>query len=79
MIYRIELKLCTVVIIITKFHDMSTMTFPWQHNGLQARSIQMVKAEFPSFKKCYSVRVSEYGHYTEQVIYSFNDNVDKQQ
>ena len=27
----------------------------------------------------HSVGVSEYGHYTEQVIYSFNDNVDTQQ
>ena len=29
------------------------MTFPWQHNGLQAPSIQKVKSEFSSFKKCY--------------------------
>ena len=32
---------------------MSTMTFPWQHNGLQALSIQKVKSEFSSLKKCY--------------------------
>ena len=42
----IELKLCTVVTVITKFHDMSTVTFPWQHNGLQALSIQNIKSGF---------------------------------
>ena len=49
--FCIELKLCTVVTLITKFHDMSTVTFPWQHKGLQALSIQKVKSEFFSFKK----------------------------
>ena len=48
-----ELKLCTVVTVITKFHDMSTVTFPWEHNGLQALTVQKVKSEFSSFKKCY--------------------------
>ena len=42
-----------VVTLITKFHDMSTVTFPWQHNGLQALSIQRGKSEFSSIKKCY--------------------------
>ena len=28
-------SLCTVITLITKFHDMFTVTFPWQHNGLQ--------------------------------------------
>ena len=51
--FCIELKLYTVVTLITKFHDMSSVTFPWQHNGLQALSIQKVKLEFSSFKKCY--------------------------
>ena len=55
---------------ITKLHDMSTMTFPWQHNGLRALSFQRGKSEFSSFKKCYLllllVVVSEYGHYTAQ-------------
>ena len=37
--FYIELKLCTVVAITTKFHDISIVTFPWQHNGLQALSI----------------------------------------
>ena len=37
--FCIELKLSTVVMLLTKFHDMSTVTFPWQHNGLQALSI----------------------------------------
>ena len=55
--FCIELKLCTVVTLITKFHDMSTVTFPWQHNGLQALSIQKVKSEFSSFKKCYLLLV----------------------
>ena len=44
--FCIELKLCTVVAISTKFHDISTVTFPWQHNGLQALSIQKIKSEF---------------------------------
>ena len=44
--FCIELKLGTVVILITKFHDMSTVTFPWEHNLLQAPSIQRVKSEF---------------------------------
>ena len=48
-----DLKFCSVVTVITKFHDMSTVAFPWQHNGLQALSIQRVKSEFPPFKKCY--------------------------
>ena len=50
-VFCIELKLCTVVTLITKFHNMSIVTFPWQHNGLQALSIQRVKSEFSSFKK----------------------------
>ena len=37
--FCIELKLSTVVTLITKFHNMSTVTFQWQHNGLQALSI----------------------------------------
>jgi len=40
--FCIKLKLCTVIL-IAKFDDMSTLTFPWQHNGLQALSIQRVK------------------------------------
>ena len=50
--FTIELKLSTVVTLITKLHDMSTVTFPWQHNGLQALFIQREKSEFSSFKKC---------------------------
>ena len=71
--FCIELKLCTVVTLITKLHNMSTVTFPWQHNGLQALSIRRGKSEFSSLKKCYliaivvrSVGVSEYGLYTAQ-------------
>ena len=51
--FCIELKLSTVVMLLTKFHDMSTVTFPWQHNGLQPLFIQRGKLEFSSFKKCY--------------------------
>jgi len=51
--FCMELKLSTVLTLLTKFHDMSTVTFPWQHNGLQALSIQKGKSEFSSFKKCY--------------------------
>ena len=36
----VELKLSTVVALIKMFHDMSNVTFPWQHNGLQSLSIQ---------------------------------------
>ena len=68
-LFRKELKLCTVVSLITKFDDTSTMTFPWQISGLQALSIQ----RFPSFKKCltlalvvHSVGTSECGRYTAQ-------------
>ena len=42
----IELKLCTVVAFTTTFHDISTVIFPWQHNGLQALSIQKIKSDF---------------------------------
>ena len=68
----IELKLCTVVTLITKFRNMSTVTLPWQQNGLQALSIKKVKSEF-SFNQqvllavvVYAVRVGEYGHYSAQ-------------
>jgi len=62
---------CTVVTIITKFHDMSTVTFLCQHNGLQALSIQRGKSEFSSFEVLFahvvqSVGIREYGHYTAQ-------------
>ena len=43
----------TAVTLFTKFLDMSTVTFPWQYNGLQTLSIQRGKSEFSSFKKCY--------------------------
>ena len=52
---------------------MFTLSFPWQHNGLQALSIQRGKSEFSSFKKFYllllfhSVGVNEYGQYTAQL------------
>ena len=49
----IELTLCTVITLVTKFHHMSIVTFPWQHNGLQALSIQKVKSQFSSFENCY--------------------------
>ena len=51
--FCIELKPSTVVTLITKFHDMSTVTFPRQHNGLQALSIQRGKSEFSSCEKGY--------------------------
>ena len=52
-IFCVELKLCKVFILRSKSHETSFVIFPWQHNRLQAFSIQMVKSEFPSFKKCY--------------------------
>ena len=65
-----------LTVLITKFHDMSTVTFPWQHNELHALSIRWVKSEFPSLKKCYllifvhSVGVSKYEHYSAQALES---------
>ena len=44
-LYRTE-TYSTVVTLITKFHDMSTVTFPCQHNGLHALSIQRGKISF---------------------------------
>ena len=40
--FCIELKLCTVVALTTKFHDIFTVTFPWQHSGLQSFLLQDV-------------------------------------
>ena len=51
--FCMELKLCIVVTLIPKFHDMSIVAFPGQHNGLQALPIQKVKLDFSSFRKCY--------------------------
>ena len=51
--FFIELKLSIVVTLLTKFQEMSFVTFSWQQNGLQAISIQTGKSEFSSFKKCY--------------------------
>ena len=48
-----EPKLCMVVTLITKFHVMFTVTFPWQHNVLQVLSIQRVESGFSPFKKGY--------------------------
>ena len=62
----------------TKFHDISTVTYPWQHNGLQALSIQKIKSEFLQevlfALVAYSVGVSEYGHYTAQAQESLLDS-----
>ena len=58
--FCIELKLL-VVTLTTKLH-MSTVTFPWQHNGLQALSIQEVLFAIA----VRSVGVGKYGHYTAQ-------------
>ena len=51
---------------------MSTVTFPWQHNGLQALSILKRKIRVFLHQEVlfdlvvHSVGVSEYGHYTAQ-------------
>jgi len=50
-LFCIELKLSTVVTLITKLHDIFILTFPWQHNGLRALSIQRGKSKFPSSRK----------------------------
>ena len=82
--FCIELKLRTVVTLITKLHNMSTMIFPWQHNGLQALSVEGENQSFPpsrsvicyccSFSGCESIRVSEY-----QSTYFNSDMPQKQQ
>ena len=43
--FCIELKLCTVVALTTKFHDISTVTFPWQYIFmiLKALSNKLIK------------------------------------
>ena len=51
--FCMELKLCTVVTLIAKFHNMFTVTFPREHNEPQALSFRKVKLEFSSLKKCY--------------------------
>ena len=51
--FCIELKVSTVVTVITKFYDMSTEIFSCQHNAFQALFIQKVNSEFSSSKKCY--------------------------
>ena len=50
---------------------MSTVTFPWQQNGLPALSIQRGKSVFLLQEVLFalvvqSAGVSEYGHYTVQ-------------
>lgn len=40
--FCIKLTFCTVIL-FAKFHDMSSVKIPWQHNGRQALSIQGVK------------------------------------
>ena len=47
--FCIQLKLCTVVTVTTKFHDRSILTFPWWLNGFQALFIQNLKSEFSSY------------------------------
>ena len=48
-----ELKPCTVVTVVTRFHNMPIVTFPWQHNEFQTLFIQKGKSEFSSFEKYY--------------------------
>ena len=52
-LYRTETY--TVVTLITKLHHMSTVTFPWQHNGLQALSNQRENQSIPPSRSviCY--------------------------
>ena len=66
-VFCIELKRSTVVALITKFHDLSTVTIPWQHNGLQVLSIQIFLLQEVLFALVvHSVGVSKYGHYRAQ-------------
>ena len=61
-----KIVLSTVVALTTKLHDMSTMRFPWQHNGLQAIIRVFLLQEVLFAIVVCSVDVSEYGHYTAQ-------------
>ena len=63
--FCIELKLSTVVMLLTKFHDMSTVTFPWQHNGLHSKGkIRVFLLQEVLFALVvHSVGVGEHGHY----------------
>ena len=67
--FCIELKVSTVVMLLTKFHDMSTVTFPWQHNGLQGPLHSKGKIRVFLLQEVlfalvvHSVGVSEHGHY----------------
>ena len=67
------MKHSTIFKFLTKFHNMSTVKFPWQHNGLQVlskgnqRAIRVFLLQEVLFVLViYSVGVSAYGHYTEQ-------------
>ena len=52
---------------------MSTVTFPWQHNGLQALSIQRVKLVLFALN-VHSVGVSRYEYHTAQAQESLSDS-----
>ena len=69
----IALKLFAVVILITKFHDMCPVTFPWQHNGLQVGLLHpknKSRVSLPREVLCAlvvrSVGVSNYGYTVER-------------
>ena len=47
--FCIELKLSAVVTLITKFH-MSTVIFPWQHNGSRPSPFKRENQSFPPLK-----------------------------
>ena len=64
LLFCIELKVSTVVRLIAKFHDMSTVTFPWQHNWLQVLFDLVV----------HSVGVSKYGQYTAKIEESVSNS-----
>ena len=83
-IFCIELKLCAVVTLITKFHNMPTVTFPWKHNGapgplhLKGKIRVFLLQEVLLALVVYAVGVSEYGHLLartqESTLYSGKTN-----
>ena len=69
--FCIELKLCTVVTVITKFHNVHcdiSMAKQWTPGPLHSKGKIRVSLLQEMLFACvvHSVRVSKYGHYTGQ-------------
>ena len=69
--FCIELKLCTVVTVVTKFHDMSTVTGALHSKG-KLRVFLLREVLFAPV--VHSVGVSKYGHHKSQAQESSLDS-----